>query len=115
MKMVLECNPDMVDKTPTFKAPGISLMMTPPIGEEYWMFRVKLSPKQAIIGFPKFGTIGVGFSKETDWNTNLPYTSEAEAIFSHIKHNKGSRKIEDVDCLAAIRLVQEAARETRGK
>jgi len=44
---------------------GKSLVMfTPPVGEDYWLFRVKLFKDQAIIGFPKFGTIGIGFAIE---------------------------------------------------
>ena len=83
--------------------------MTPPIGEEYWLYRVPLSEKQAIIAFPKFGTIGIGFQKEEeDWNTNLPYSCTAEEIFNHISPNKGSEAISDEDCILAIRLIQSA-------
>ena len=47
-----------------------------------------------------------------DWNTNLPYTCEAEKIYRHIAHNKGDRSISKADCLTAIRLIQDAIRET---
>lgn len=87
--------------------------MTPPIDEEYWSYRVKLSDTQSIVGFPKFGTIGIGFAVEEDWNTNLPYGIETEDIFNHISHNKGDDSISDDDVREAIRLVQEAAREDR--
>jgi hypothetical protein len=86
------------------------LMLTPPIDEDYWSFRVKLSDAQAIVGFPKFGTIGVGFAQEEDWNTNFPYTCTAEEIYGHIEHNKADDSISREDCIAAIRIVQEAAR-----
>jgi hypothetical protein len=109
--LVLECNSGIVDQSPIMVG-GIQVLITPPLDENYWMFRVKLSKSQAILGFPKFGTIGVGFAKERDWNTNLPYTCEAETIFSHIKHNKGRGNIADSDCLKAIRMVQEAAKQT---
>jgi hypothetical protein len=90
-------------------APG--LMLTPPVGEDdYWLFRVELSDKQALIAFPKFGTIGIGFENEEDWNTNLPYTSEAEEIFDHISHNKADDSITDKICLEAINMLQEACR-----
>lgn len=87
--------------------------MTPPIDEDYWAYRVKLTDTQAIVGFPKFGTIGIGFAVEDDWNTNLPYQSETEHIFEHIAHNKGDDAISDDDVREAIRLVQAAAREDR--
>jgi hypothetical protein len=80
--------------------------------ESYWSYRVKLSEDQAIIGFVKFGSmIGIGFARE-DWssNTNLPYTSDAEKIYNHISPNKGDAAIAREDCLAAIRLIQDAAR-----
>lgn len=85
----------------------------PMIDEDYWAFRVRLTDKQAIVGFPKFGTIGVGFAVEEDWNTNFPYTCGTEEIYDHIEHNKGDDAITREDCLTAIRMVQDAAREAR--
>lgn len=87
--------------------------ITPAIDEDYWSYRVRLSETQAIVGFPKFLTIGVGFAVEEDWNTNLPYTIAADAIFEHIKHNKGDDAIRDEDVLTAIELVRQAAIEDR--
>jgi hypothetical protein len=92
---------------------GGLIVMTPPINEDYWAYRVRLSDGQAIVGFPKFSTIGVGFAVEEDWNTNFPYTCETEEIFQHIKHNKGDESIEDDDVRAAIKLVQDAATADR--
>lgn len=62
---------------------GGVIMITPALNEDYWAYRVRLSEKQAIVGFPKFGTIGIGFAVEDDdWNTNLPYSGcSAEEIF----------------------------------
>lgn len=93
----------------TFRAGVISV--TPPIDEDYWLFRVRLTDTQAIVGFPKFSTIGIGFAVEEDWNTNLPYTVPTKRIYAHIKHNKGDKTINWRDCHKAIRLVQDAARE----
>lgn len=103
------------DESPVFADASGAVVgtMTPPINEEYWAYRVKLSDTQAIVGFPKFGTIGIGFAVEDDWNTNLPYGIETEDIFKHIAHNKGDDAISDEDVREAIKLVQEAAREDR--
>lgn len=88
---------------------------TPPISESYWAYRVKLSNRQSVIGFPKFGTIGIGFAVEDeDWNTNLPYWCSVEEIFNHISHNKGSDEIPDSDCREAIRMIIRAAVRDRG-
>jgi hypothetical protein len=84
------------------------ILIAPPIEEGFWKYRVCLSKSQAIVGFPKFGTIGIGFEKEKDWNTNLPYTCDAEEIYSHIKHNKGPGNIQQEDCIQAIKMIQEA-------
>lgn len=93
------------DETPNFGG----LMLTPKLGEAYWSYRVLLSERQAIVGFPKFFTTGIGFAiEDEDWNTNFPYTVDAVEIFNHIKHNKGDDSIADEDCIAAIRLIQEA-------
>lgn len=89
------------------------LMMTPPIDENYWTYRVQLSFSQAIVGFPKFSTVGIGFAEEEDWNTNLPYTCDATEIYEHIEHNKGDDAITREACLKAIRMVQQAATTDR--
>lgn len=86
-------------------APGV--MITPPIDEDFWIIRVPLSEKQAIVTFPKFGCFAVAFQKEEDWNTNLPHTCDAGEIYEHIKHNKGDDSIKDEDCLEAIRIIQD--------
>jgi hypothetical protein len=89
------------------------VMITPSLGEDYWSWRVMLSPSQAIVGFPKFTTIGIGFAVEKDRNTNLPYTCDAEEIFQHVRHNKGDESIPDADCREAIRMIQAAVRTAR--
>lgn len=104
---------DQPDKTPTIQTSKATMMLTPPIEEDYWEYRVQLSETQAIVGFPKFETIGIGFAVEEDWNTNLPYSTSSDEIFDHIAHNKGDNSISDDDCLRAIELIQEAVRDSR--
>lgn len=110
-ELVLEVDTNLQRSKDTFVAGKMLVMVTPDINEDYWMFRVKLSSKQAIVGFPKFSSIGIGFSKEIDWNTNLPSNCEAEYIFNHIKVNKGSKLIKDEDCIRAIEMIQEAVKK----
>jgi hypothetical protein len=95
---------DQEDKTPHIGP----VVITPPVDEDYWAYRVRLTEAQAIVGFPKFMTIGIGFAQEEDWNTNFPYTCDADEIWQHIRHNKGDDSISDEDCIAAIRLIQGA-------
>lgn len=90
------------------------MIITPMVDEDYWAYRVRLSDEQAVLGFPKFTTIGIGFAVEEDWNTNLPYTCETEEIFQHIKHNKADDSIADDDVRDAISLIRDAAAEDRG-
>lgn len=101
------------DETKTVETASAVVEIAPVVTEDYWLYRVRLSEAQAIVGFPKFGTVGIGFAVEEDWNTNLPYTCDAEEIFAHVAHNKGDAPISDDACLKAIRLVQAAAREDR--
>jgi hypothetical protein len=102
------------DESPVFGDGAI--MTTPDLDENYWAYRVRLTDSQAVLGFPKFFTIGIGFAVEdNDWNTNLPYTSSTEKIFNHIIKNKGDEAIPDEDVCEAIRLIQEAVREDRGR
>lgn len=108
-KLQLEFNERFKKSNDTFSVGKSVVMFTPAIDEDYWMFRVKLSKTQSILGFPKFGSIGIGFAKETDWNTNLPSNCEAKEIYEHIKHNKGNKKITDEECIEAIEMIREAA------
>lgn len=86
--------------------------VTPQLGETYWSYRVLLSERQAIVGFPKFFTIGIGFAiEDADWNTNLPYTCDAAEIADHISENKGDASIPDKSVIEAIRLIQAAIAE----
>src|SRR4029079_19214317 len=89
----LEHRSEQADETLVVKAPGHTMLFTPPIDDDYWRWRVVVGDGQAIVGFPKFGTGGIGFAREGDWNTNLPYTQPAETIFDHISHNKGDDTI----------------------
>ena len=108
-ELVLERR-DQNDRTPHVGP----VMITPPIGEDYWAYRVRLTDRQAIVGFPKFGTIGVGFAVEDeDWNTNLPYTCDAVEIYEHIAHNAGDEAITREACVEAISLIQAAATADR--
>lgn len=95
-----------------------AISLTPPVNEDFWGYRVQLGHGQAVLGFPKHGTVGVGFALEDDWNTNLPYRCETDYVVSHILHNKRYECISDEDVRAAVLLVQEAAafdiRDPRG-
>lgn len=108
-ELKLEINQKLIRSNDEHKLPsGGVVLMTPCIDEDYWTLRVKLTKTQAIVGFPKFYTIGVGFAKETDWNTNLPYSCGTEELFNHIKDNKRYKSISDEDCKKAISMIQAA-------
>lgn len=101
--MTIEYNKNVVKDSGII---GSGVMITPPIDEDYWFIRVPLSENQAIVAFPKFMTFGIGFQHEEDWNTNLPYSCDADAIYSHISHNKGDDNIPDDSCIEAIKELQ---------
>lgn len=90
-----------------------SLAVTPLVDEDYWSYRVRLTAEQSVVGFPKFGTVGIGFAQEEDWNTNLPYTCGAKEIRKHIWHNRGDESITKAAVDEAIGLIQAAARADR--
>lgn len=91
---------------------GGGLSITPPIDETYWLYRVPLTDRQALVAFPKFGLVGIGFAVEDDdWNTNLPSTCDAVEIYEHIECNKGDDSISRENCIAAIRMLQDAVVE----
>ncbi len=110
MQLVLETK-DQPDLSPQTK----HLMLTPPIDEDYWLYRVRLGADQAIVAFPKFGIIGIGFAREEDWNTNLPYRCSAEEIYQHIAHNKGDDSITREHCIEAIRIIQNRIHDDASK
>jgi hypothetical protein len=100
--MTVEVNPHFSPRQSEFG--GIAI--TPLIDENFFIARVMLYEDQAICIFPKFFTIGCGFAKEDDWNTNLPLSCDAEEIYTHIEHNKLYDAISREQCIEAIRLLQ---------
>lgn len=114
-ELQIEVNEGFVKANDVLRGPnGAVALITPPLTDEYWLLKVRVSENQAVVGFPKFTTIGVGFQFEEDWNTNLPWSVEAERICDHIFHNAGDPAITRETVIAAIRLIQghvEANRE----
>lgn len=111
-ELTVEFNVKFSKSNDTFKGNGSSIIaITPPIDENYWIFRVKLFKDQSIVAFPKFFTIGVGFAQEYDWNTNLPYKQSAEALYAHISHNKKYKEITKKQCIEAIEKIKEACEQ----
>ena len=87
------------------------VLFTPPINSDYWEYRVIVSEVQAVVGFPKMDTTGIGFAFEENWNTNLPCSISAAVIYDHIKRNKRDKSITKARCLEAIQLIQKAVAE----
>ena len=114
-KLILEINKNAHEVNSVYNASMFgNAMITPKIDEEYWICRVRVSRKQTIICFPKFRTYGIGFQTEKkDWNTNLPYTIEAEKIYNHIKINKGNCFLSKKTCIEAIKMLQEFIRNMK--
>lgn len=117
MELTLERR-DQADETGAVSAGDATVLFTPPISEDYWEYRVMVADGQAVVGFPKFFTVGIGFAVEDyDWNTNLPYTVEAESIRAHIWSNRGDSIPDNAEMrervLTAIKMIQEAATEDR--
>ena len=107
-KMEVQVNEKTLTDKSKFQATnGDVIMVTPAIDESFWLFRVPLTESQAIVAFPKFTVIGIGFQKEEDWNTNLPSNCDAEEIFNHISHNKSDDNISDNDCIKAIQMLKD--------
>ena len=95
----------------TIRTNGGLIMFTPDISEDYWLMRVVLYKDQALVAFPKFGLIGVGFALESDWNTNLPYQTSPERLYEHIKVNKKYRAITKETCIEGLKLLQAACKQ----
>ncbi len=100
--MLLEINKQFKAQNTNFQRGDEVIMLSPIVDEDYYIFRVHLYKDQYLLAFPKFGTIGIGFAKEEDWNTNLPFQCLPEEIYNHIKHNKKYREIKKKDVLKAI-------------
>jgi hypothetical protein len=104
----VEINAQFAQRNNIVPIAGNGTMITPlMIDETYWLFRVKLYRDQAIVGFPKYETVAIGFAQEEVWNTNFPYIYDTLKIYEHIKVNKKYDVITDVQCLEAIRRIQQ--------
>jgi len=111
MELKLEINSKAVKDNQPLAYAGI--MITPNINENYWIMRVKVNKKQAVVAFPKFGTIGIGFMIEArDWNTNLPWCCNPQTIYDHIKDNKGGHASPE-DCIKAIKMLRQAISDAK--
>lgn len=105
--MKIEVNPNAYNGTDSFVFDDTLFLIPPMVHEDYWLFRAQLKHGQAIVAFPKYATLGIGFAQETDWNTNLPAKCEPEEIFQHIRHNKQYEDISDDEVREAISAVRE--------
>lgn len=112
MKLELQINPKAI-KDNSINSEHSGVMITPPIDEDFWFYKVPVSDKQAVVGFPKFGVIGIGFQHELDWNRNLPSTAPSETIYEHIEPNKDDDSIPRDRCIEAIRMIQDAVLNIR--
>lgn len=113
MKLVLETR-DQGNETLVVGDSTSAVALTPPVGEDYWSHRVRLSDTQAVVGFPKYSTTGIGFAvEEGSWNTNLPYHMPTDRILAHIIDNKGDEAIDDADVREAIVMIQLAVIDER--
>jgi len=106
MDLILEIK-NQEDRTLSLSSGNQVIIATPDLNENYWSYRVRLSDNQAVLGFPKMATIGIGFEKEEDWNTNLPWWAPSDKILKHIIVNKGDSSIENKDVLTAIKMIRE--------
>ena len=109
-KLQLEFRNEFEQDTTTFKVGNVNIMVTPPLDDDYWVFRIKLHEDQSLIAFPKFGTLGIGFAQENNWNTNLPYQCTTKDIYNHIKENKKYKQITKKKCIEAIEILQKASK-----
>jgi hypothetical protein len=113
-ELILERRRDQVDKTGVANMPGVQILLTPPISEDYWAYRVIVADGQAVDEHD---------GKKSSWNTNLPYTSDAEQIADHIWRNRGSalkavgkrdgKEAVHALIVEAIKLIQDAATADR--
>ena len=109
-KLELEFRNEFKKTTTSFQAGKIQIMVTPPIDEDYWVFRVKLHKDQAVVAFPKFGTLGIGFAKEENWNTNLPYQCTTKEIADWIWKNRKYSQVTYKLMSEAIEILRKAAK-----
>jgi hypothetical protein len=109
-KLELEFRNEFKKADDGFQVGKMKIVMTPPLNEDYWVFRVKLHADQAVVAFPKFGTLGIGFAIEDDWNTNLPYQCTTTEILEHIWHNHKYDEITKPMLRKAIDILQRASK-----
>ena len=110
-KLVVEYKEGFQPSKDCINTGKVIIMFTPAINKDYYIMRVVLYKDQALVAFPKFGLIGVGFALESDWNTNLPYQTSPERLYEHIKVNKKYRAITKETCIEGLKLLQAACKQ----
>lgn len=96
--------------------PEAPILERRPPNKDQWVYRIKLSAQQAMIGFPRDGTIEIAFENETVLDRSVPYNLFApDLIYDHIQVNKGDDGIWDDTCIQAIQFIVEAAHQDIGQ
>lgn len=111
MGLTLEINKNSIDKTNYYSSGDNCIMVCPPTDENYWVFRVNLYKDQSVLGFLKYGLIGVGMAWEENSNTNLPTNSGVNRISNHIKCNKKYKNITLSMIKKAVQLIIDGAKQ----
>jgi hypothetical protein len=94
------------------RVPGTNISIGRSGAEDYWTYRVDLTENQALIGFPKHGTIGIDFLHNR--GEDLPYTSDPEYLadfFAPGRLEGGDTEISRAAVIRAIKMIREAVVE----
>jgi hypothetical protein len=75
--------------------------------EGTWLYRVKLTAEQSIIGTPRNEMIMVSFVQARE---SLAVSATPWEIYDQIAHDKADDSITAEDCITAIQMIQHAAK-----
>lgn len=107
-ELVLETNDRIedADVTELYSLAEALPLLGPVVNSTCWLFRVRLSRRQAIIAQVMRDTVRIGFEQPDVYKT-VPYDVRAEELFFEIKKSL-SDLVDPSVCIAAIQMIQQA-------
>lgn len=86
-----------------------AFIMTPQLTPDYWTYRVALSNGNAIVAAPEFGTLGIRYQIEDEYNVTNRWDYTANEIEALIRRNRPANTTRE-EAMSAIRKIQGAIR-----
>jgi hypothetical protein len=89
------------------------LMITAPLQDDCWLFRVRLAEDIVLAAVPVFGGVNINLQSKESVECYMPYEAEGADILDTFRARTKNAQL-DGKCLKAIDMLQEEIKKWRG-